>query len=167
MATSRKQRPKSVPGRNAPWQIDPLERVWFKIAPNDSGCWIWQGSAFPDGYGQFKVKGRNWRVHRWLYTVLKGDIADGLVVMHSCDTPLCVNIQHLSLGTHQENQADSVVKGRRSSWRRKEMESTGLCWKRLHRMDEENTYYGKGYRTCKECVRIGQRRRAAKNATAI
>lgn len=38
-----------------------------------------------------------------------------MVIMHSCDTPLCVNPKHLVLGTQLENNRDCTAKGRRSS----------------------------------------------------
>jgi hypothetical protein len=39
-------------------------------------------------------------------------VPDGMCIMHSCDTSRCVNPRHLKLGTHAENMADKVSKGR-------------------------------------------------------
>jgi hypothetical protein len=50
--------------------------------------------------------------HRWSWTLANGPIPDGMVVMHRCDNPPCVNPGHLSLGTQLENIADRVSKGR-------------------------------------------------------
>ena len=78
-------------------------------------CLIWTGSTHPAGYGQFYVRGRG-RVfaHRYAYEMTKGEIPKGLCVCHSCDTPACVNPQHLWLGTHQDNIQDKVRKNRQA-----------------------------------------------------
>ena len=68
-----------------------------------------------DGYGRRRYKGKTTASHRISYCESKKvDIATiaGFVVMHSCDNPACVNPLHLSLGTHQDNVADRVAKGR-------------------------------------------------------
>lgn len=46
------------------------------------------------------------------YETFKGCIPDGLLVRHSCDVGMCVNPDHLSVGTHADNKSDSVTRNR-------------------------------------------------------
>lgn len=78
-----------------------------------SGCWIWQRGTSPDGYGKVKRFGKTIRAHRLFYEHHVGPVADGLWVLHKCDTPLCVNPEHLFAGTQLENERDKDAKGRR------------------------------------------------------
>jgi hypothetical protein len=88
---------------------------FFKSFEVDSagGCWIWGRDRTPDGYGRVWFRDRSERAHRASFLLHHfHEIPAGFVVMHSCDTPLCVNPAHLSLGTCAENTADMITKGR-------------------------------------------------------
>ena len=71
-----------------------------------TGCVLWTGGTTNHGYGQFwPTKHRNVLAHRWIYTQVVGHIPPGLDLMHSCDTPACVNTDHLKPGAHAENMS--------------------------------------------------------------
>lgn len=82
-----------------------------------SGCWLWLGAKHAKGYGHFKMPtgkgdGRVEKAHRIAYSLYVGEIPRGLMVLHKCDTPACVNPDHLFLGTNDDNMKDMVAKGR-------------------------------------------------------
>lgn len=63
------------------------------------------------GYGTKWHDSKKWLAHRLTLLQLHVPIA-GLVVMHRCDNPPCVNPDHLTVGTHADNVADCLLKGR-------------------------------------------------------
>lgn len=76
------------------------------------GCQIWAGARHHTGYGVITWNRRQWRVHVLAYALKVGPIPAGLCVCHSCDVPLCINVDHLWLGTNRDNIADRHAKGR-------------------------------------------------------
>lgn len=71
------------------------------------------------GYGITGPKSVDRRAHRASYQAFRGPIPRGLFVCHRCDTPSCVNPDHLFLGTVYDNNADRKAKGRaRGEWGR-------------------------------------------------
>lgn len=86
------------------------------IPEPNSGCWIWTASAEQHGYGHLWLgAGRGQRTtgaHRLSYTLFVGPIPDGLLVMHKCDNPPCINPDHLSVGSLRDNMYDCMAKGR-------------------------------------------------------
>src|SRR5690349_20813657 len=90
-----------------------VRRFWEKVEKTD-GCWLWRGARRNNRYGSFW--GGNERgyvyAHRMAYELAKGPIPEGMAVCHSCDVTLCVNPDHLWLGSDQENFADMRKKRR-------------------------------------------------------
>jgi len=77
-------------------------------------CWLWTGGRFNDGYGSVWYEGKSMGVHRLTYLLNKGSIPEGHVIRHACNTPLCVNPEHLEVGTHQDNINDKVRANRQA-----------------------------------------------------
>lgn len=63
-------------------------------------------------YGVFYDGEKNVQAHRFSYEINISEIPKGMVVMHSCDNPKCVNPDHLSVGTQLQNIHDAIKKKR-------------------------------------------------------
>jgi hypothetical protein len=90
-------------------------RLCEKVKPDEaSGCWHFSGSKDRLGYGTIGYDGKVIKAHRAAWMIANGPIPPTLHVLHKCDTPSCVNPDHLWLGTHDENMRDKVKKGRQT-----------------------------------------------------
>ena len=123
-------------------------------------CIEWNGRRDKDGYGIDSVGGRaagTNRAHRRAWIRARGPIPAGMCVCHSCDNPACVNVDHLWLGTVEENNKDKARKGR--AWRlgRRDLAELTHC-KHGHEFTPENTYIYRNksgmHRGCKACGRV-------------
>lgn len=131
-----------------------LLRFESKYIPEpNSGCWLWTGNCYPNGYGQISINYKSCLAHRYSWTVKYGAIPDGLWVLHRCDVKKCVNPDHLFLGTNSDNQKDAIAKGIKiglhyGHQRKREMTH---C-KRGHEFTFDNTRLSKrGERHCRTC----------------
>ena len=114
-------------------------------SPNvDTPCWEWIGmtkSHHKIYYGilwnpRIKGKPRKYQyAHRISYILHKGEIPKGLSVCHKCDNGICINPDHLFLGTHKDNMNDMAKKGR-----------------------AKNQFKDKGDGYCEKCEYIGDKR---------
>jgi hypothetical protein len=94
----------------------PKQRIELGSIPEPmSGCWLWEGRTFVDGYGSLKWGGkrRNFYAHRFSWEAHKGAIPDNLCMLHECDNPACVHPEHLFLGDRLANNRDRDAKGRK------------------------------------------------------
>jgi hypothetical protein len=90
-------------------KTDPIILFNSHTVSGENGCTLWTGCLLPKGYGQFGGT----TAHRWIYQYAHGvKLGRWEFVLHSCDNPTCVNIDHLRSGTPKENTADMYQRGR-------------------------------------------------------
>lgn len=97
-----------------------LDRFEAKFVPEpNSGCWLWTGGINEHGYGIFWNGERLEKAHRFSYRTAGNELSADLDLLHRCDTPACVNPDHLFTGTAQSNVDDMWAKGRATVQRRR------------------------------------------------
>lgn len=86
---------------------------WSKVdKKSDDECWNWMASNM-GGYGYINAYydgHRETKAHRLSWILHFGNIPDGLVVCHRCESPLCVNPNHLFLGTRRDARLNKLGK---------------------------------------------------------
>jgi len=103
---------------------DPAALFWSKV-DRSGECWLWRAATDADGYGKFavtlprdgvplgaKTPQRHLRAHHFAWEMVNGPVPREVYLLHSCDTPACVNPAHLRVGTARDNYADAKAKGR-------------------------------------------------------
>lgn len=125
-----------------------LRKILDGIRITATGCWEWTGFCHPEWkYGETGYRGRVWRIHRLIWTIMKGEIEEGIVVRHKCDNPPCCNPEHLVLGTDADNVEDRMRRGR-------DHHSQLTECPQGHPYAGDNLYVDpRGFRHCRTCGR--------------
>ena len=92
--------------------MTPMDRLMQKTTKHPGGCWLFAGCKDSGGYGMIGVNGKGNKAHRISWATVNGPIPSGLMVLHRCDIPNCINPDHLFLGTQLDNMRDCKAKGR-------------------------------------------------------
>jgi len=100
--------------------------LWSKVDKRgEDECWEWLGYKNHQGYGRTWINDVGYYAHRVIYNLAypntislnapKSSSNSGFL-LHTCDNPSCCNPKHLFVGTHADNMADKVAKGRQNKF---------------------------------------------------
>lgn len=127
---------------------NPWESIAHRTRP-EGDCIVWTGFRQPYGHGQIRIKGKQNKVHRWLYEQLIGPIPKGKFLDHKCRNGSCVKLGHLRVVSHAENMQNLGVRSDSSSGYR------GVYWvtqaaKWAVAVECDGKKYHGGFFDCKE-----------------
>lgn len=133
-------------------RLTPEQRFAERVARySPDECWMWSNLS-PGRYGSLLVDGVKVYAHRFSYELHNGPIPLGMYVLHSCDTPACVNPRHLSVGDQKQNVQEMWARGRANR-------RLAEACKWGHKFTAENTRINSdGERVCRTCCRERARR---------
>ena len=77
-----------------------------------SDCVVFTGAKNKDGYGKLGINGKTKLAHRHAWESTHGNIPTNMCVLHKCDNPACINLDHLFIGSKKDNMVDMANKHR-------------------------------------------------------
>lgn len=124
-------------------------------------CWLWAGLRYGGGHGKVYIGYKNGKTlatsaHIMMYENFVGEVPEGLELDHLCETPLCINPDHLEPVTHRENTLRHYRRQTHCKLGHELTEAT-TRWKRRRANISAGNPTGV-YRCCRECIRISDRK---------
>lgn len=92
-----------------------IKPIKYKITKTGCHECISHTQHSKQGYIEIQINKKRMLIHRYIYECYNGKIPKGLCICHTCDNTLCINPQHLFLGTISDNNKDKTQKGRNIS----------------------------------------------------
>jgi hypothetical protein len=95
--------------------VDPsvAERFWKNVQKGEPHeCWNWTSPSQVGGYGSFYYENRLRRATHISLGLAGRPLTKGLLALHKCDNPACVNPDHIFEGTLSDNMQDCLRKKR-------------------------------------------------------
>ena len=115
------------------------ERFWDKV-DKSGDCWIWLAYTY-NGYGRFKVDGKDQWAHRVAWFLEHGYYPEPpMQINHKCNNPPCVRPSHLYEGDQGQSVHDSKILGTfNPGFKKGHKINAKLTWKEVNEMREEFT----------------------------
>ncbi len=141
-----------------------VETFWNYVdKTSHAPCWLWTGTTNRDGYGRFSWNQRLHQAHRISYYLHTGEDPLRHLVLHTCDTPRCVNPYHLFVGNDKDNAEDKKRKNRERNLFGEEHWKASITNAQAREIRERfglwETYIASEYNTSKDVIRNVVRRR--------
>lgn len=91
-------------------------KLFWKIKPRaKSNIGDRAGTVNSNGYQVIRVNGKNYREHRMVYVMLKGEIPQGAFIDHIDLVRTNNKIENLRIATQQQNNSNVTIKAHNSS----------------------------------------------------
>lgn len=123
------------------------EKFWESCEKKSDGCWQWTRARSGPGYGYLRFNGKIRSAHSVAVELSGRSVPVGKVIDHLCDNRSCINPDHLTIATQQQN----ILRGTSTSARNAKKKTCPQG----HPYNDKNTYLNPRkntfFRACRKC----------------